>query len=209
MSLAPTGLRAVFAALKKDLLGPDGPQISTMRGQQLAILVYPPKDEYLLRQQVQTLTHELADGGWNVQTLDLQRLLFQRLRDEDPRLLDRLIQRERMLAEDDRQQAQRWLGQKLAPFLEGPDGLAKDVIRELKSALEQAPDPTRLVVLLGRVGALYPFFRSSALLKYLDGHNQGVPVVLLYPGRRVSQYGLSFMDKVAPDGDYRPRIYSI
>lgn len=208
MSLAPTGLRGVFAALKRDLLGPDGPQISTMRGQQLAILVYEPQDEYLLRQQVQTLTHELADGGWDVQTLDLQRLLFDRLRREHPRMLERLVERERLLAEDSRDQALSWLGQKLAPFLEGPDGLARDILRELTAARERASDPDKLLVLLGRVGALYPFFRSSALLKYLDGHNQGVPVVLLYPGRRVSQYGLSFMSQVAADGDYRPRIYS-
>ena len=37
-------------------------------------------------------------------------------------------------------------------------------------------------VLIGRAGGLYPFFRSSALLRHLDGQTGTVPVVLLYPG---------------------------
>jgi hypothetical protein len=64
----------------------------------------------------------------------------------------------------------------------------------------------RAVVFLGRAGALYPFMRLSALLKHLDGHTHNVPVVLLYPGRRTAD-GLSFMDQMPPDRDYRPRIY--
>jgi hypothetical protein len=40
---------------------------------------------------------------------------------------------------------------------------------------------------------LYPFFRSSALLRHLDGQTGNVPVVLLYPGERRGPTGLSFM----------------
>jgi len=32
-------------------------------------------------------------------------------------------------------------------------------------------------------------------------------VVLLYPGERRGEAGLSFMGELAPDRDYRPRIY--
>jgi len=63
------------------------------------------------------------------------------------------------------------------------------------------------VILLGRAGALYPFFRSSALLKHLDGKTRGLPVVLLYPGLRLDPTRLSFMGELPGDGDYRPRIY--
>ena len=65
----------------------------------------------------------------------------------------------------------------------------------------------RTLALIGRAGALYPFFRSSALLRHLDGGTRNVPVVLLYPGERRGPTGLSFMGILDPDNDYRPRIY--
>jgi hypothetical protein len=63
------------------------------------------------------------------------------------------------------------------------------------------------LALIGRAGALYPFFRSSALLRHLDGKTRNVPVVLLYPGERRGSTGLSYMGMLNPDNDYRPRIY--
>ena len=65
----------------------------------------------------------------------------------------------------------------------------------------------RTLVFVGRAGALYPFFRVSALLKHLDGRTRNVPVVLLYPGDRKGDAGLSFMGELPADRDYRPRIY--
>ena len=66
----------------------------------------------------------------------------------------------------------------------------------------------RLVVFLGHAGALFPFHRSSALLKHLAGRTGGVPVVLLYPGHRgPGKTELSFMGVQKADKDYRPRIY--
>jgi len=59
----------------------------------------------------------------------------------------------------------------------------------------------------GRPEDVYPFSRTSALLKHVDGHTKNVPVVLLYPGKVVGETGLSFMGVLAPDRDYRPRIY--
>jgi hypothetical protein len=64
-----------------------------------------------------------------------------------------------------------------------------------------------MLALIGRAGALYPFYRTSGLLKYLAGRTLGVPVVLLYPGERRGENGLSFMSILEPDRDYRPRIY--
>ena len=64
-----------------------------------------------------------------------------------------------------------------------------------------------MLALVGRAGSLFPFFRSSALLRHIDGKTHNVPVVLLYPGERRGPTGLSFMGVVPPDNDYRPRIY--
>jgi len=63
------------------------------------------------------------------------------------------------------------------------------------------------VIFLGRAGGLYPFLRTSALLKHVAGHTQNVPIVLLYPGKVVGESGLSFMGLLPADRDYRPRIY--
>ena len=74
------------------------------------------------------------------------------------------------------------------------------------------PEPTidRSLILIGRAGALHPFYRSSALLKHIDGKTRNLPVVLLYPGERPDPTGsgLSFMGELPSDRDYRPRIYS-
>ena len=66
----------------------------------------------------------------------------------------------------------------------------------------------RTLVLIGRAGALYPFFRSSALLKHIDGKTRNIPVVLLYPGERTGhdRRSPSWASSIA-DRDYRPRIY--
>ena len=92
--------------------------------------------------------------------------------------------------------------------IEGPDGLAGDVVVELeKCVARDNPDPSRTVFFIGRAGALYPFFRTSALLRHIAGRTHNIPVVLLYPGVRREGSSLSFMGEVKPDGDYRPRIY--
>ena len=65
----------------------------------------------------------------------------------------------------------------------------------------------RTLALIGRAGAIYPFFRTSAILRHIDGRTRNVPVVLLYPGERRGPSGLSFMGMLDSDNDYRPRIY--
>ncbi len=45
----PTELNLALDALRKDLLREDGPQISTVRNYNFAILPYDPEDEFALR----------------------------------------------------------------------------------------------------------------------------------------------------------------
>lgn len=119
-----------------------------------------------------------------------------------------MIQREkRLAAAADPGRGLRALKERVVTILEGPDGLARDVIREVERLRNEAPDPARTVIFLGRAGALYPFLRTSALLKHVAGHTGNVPVVLLYPGKPVGETGLSFMGVLSADRDYRPRMY--
>lgn len=201
-------LEEAMAALRQDLLAEDGPQISTMRNYRFAIVPYRPQDEFRLRQYVRRLTDDLRAGGWRVLAISLQKLLLDRIRRTGDANVESLIAREKRLYERDPERALAHLRDKIAPHIEGPEGLAADVVSLIGNLRAEAPDGVdRSLVLLGRAGALYPFFRSSALLKHIDGKTWNIPVVLLYPGERRDNTALSFMGELSPDRDYRPRIY--
>lgn len=203
-----TGLAETFEALRADLLAEGGPRISTMRNYRFAILPYAPREEFALRRQVRRLSDELRQAGWNVLSISLGALLIERLRAEDPTVLARYIESERRLHGRDPARALANLESRVGRYVEGTDGIARDVIARIDAFANANPDAAdRTIIWLGRAGALYPFFRSSALLKHLDGRTRNLPVVLLYPGERRDQTALSFMNELVPDRDYRPRIY--
>ncbi len=200
-------LRNTFADLERDLVHEDGPRISTMRNYRFCIVVYDPKREFELRREVQRLHSTLRESGWVVKDISLQKLLFARLRRRGEGFIQHLIDREKLVFGRNPARGINLLGQKLTVELEGPAGIARDVADEIKAFAKAHPDKVeRTVAIVGRAGALYPFFRNSALLKHLDGQTDNIPVVLLYPGQREGD-GLKFMGQLKPDSDYRPRIY--
>lgn len=201
-------LEDAFASLRSDLIQKDGPSISTMRNYRFAILQYTPNEEFKLRAEVQRLSSDLRTNGWVVLSINLQGLLLDRVRAMGEDWVRRVIELERRTAQSSRDRGLRYLQDKLAPLIEGPNGIAADCSRIIGEYIDEHPDKVdHTVALIGRSGSLYPFFRSSALLKHLDGRTRNVPVVLLYPGERRAEKGLSFMGVLAPDSDYRPRIY--
>jgi hypothetical protein len=206
--LQQTRLQEAFTALRRDLINEDGPQISTMRNYRFAIVQYEPADEFKLRGEVQRLSADLVANGWMVLSLNLQKLLFDRVRAQGDDWADRVIKMEESMARIEPERGLNYLKSKLAPLIEGPAGIASDCGRIICEYADHHPDTVdRTVAVIGRAGALYPFFRSSALLRHLDGRTRNVPVVLLYPGERRGPSGLSFMGMLNPDNDYRPRIY--
>jgi hypothetical protein len=207
-----SSLNEAVAALKQDLLAPGGPQISTMRNYRFAILPYRPQDEFKLRQRMQKMIDELQAGGWSVRWISLQKLLLDRIRGTGAANLEALISREKRLHVKDPTRALAHLRDRIAPHIEGPNGIAADVATLVTAFAAENPERTdRTLILIGRAGALYPFFRSSALLKHIDGKTRNVPVVLLYPGEckdtTTHSTALSFMGELEADRDYRPRIY--
>lgn len=195
-------------ALREDLLDGDGPQISTMRNYRFAILPYNPEREWDLRQKVSTLAGELKAGGWVVHTMSLRKLMLRHLRRKTDDQLDRLVEREKSLYERDPERSRHFITNRLSKLLKGSDGLATEIVDELDRLTDEQPDRAeRTVAFLGQVGALYPFLRTSALLRHLDGKTHRIPIVLLYPGEETADGGLSFMSQLDPNQDYRPRIY--
>lgn len=201
-------LQEAFAALRRDLIHEGGPRISTMRNYRFAIVQYDPPDEFKLRGEVQRLTADLVANGWMIVSISLQKLLLDRVRAQGPEWVDRVVQMEGRMASIEPGRGLNYLKSKLSPLIEGPDGIAADCSRLICEYADGNPDTVdRTVALIGRAGALYPFIRTSALLRHLDGRTRNIPVVLLYPGQRRGPTGLSFMGILNPDNDYRPRIY--
>ncbi|MDK2408144.1 DUF1788 domain-containing protein [Aphanizomenon sp. PH219] len=204
-----TSLDTAIAALKNDLLDPGSPKISTMRNYRFAILQYDPREEYKLRDRIRKLTDELKSQGWNVLSVSLKSLFLNRLKKEDTRLLDSIIRTEKRLYDKEPDRGINHLKDKISLYIEGADGIAQDVINLINDFTNQQPGKAdHTLILLERAGSLYPFFRSSALLKHIDGKTNNLPVVLLYPGERRDLNALSFMGELPADRDYRPRIYS-
>jgi hypothetical protein len=205
----PTALNLALKDLRDDLMRSDGPQVSTVRNYNFAILPYQPEDEFALRAAVSELSGELRQAGWNTGLISLHTLLLARLRAEGPEFVAAMIEREKRLSgAADPWRGLRTLKERVVTLIEGPEGLARDVIAHIERIIDQSPDNLeRTVIFLGRAGALFPFFRTSALLKHVAGHTRNVVVVLLYPGHVVGETGLSFMGVLPADRDYRPRIY--
>lgn len=203
-----TALDRRIHALQQDLTDESGPSISTMRNYNFAILPYNPADEFELRRKVSQLSAELRSIGWVVHTISLRKLMLKRIRQKAGDRLERFIERERLGAERAPLGGLRELERRIPRWLSGEDGLAADVGAELERLVDEDPDRAeRTVVFLGQVAALYPFVRTSALLRYFDGHTHKTPVVLLYPGDKTEEGGLRFMGELDPNMDYRPRIY--
>lgn len=202
-------VQTMLASVERDLVADGGPQISTMRNYRFAIAVYRPSHEFELRAQLRSVEGRLRAKDWAVLTLRLSSMLLDRARRElGAAALDARIQQEKRLFAKDPERANALLQQLFEPWIDDPTGLTGDVIKEIEafaSTTERHGD--KRVVFVTGVGGLYPFFRSSALLKRLDGYTNNIPLVLCYPGEKRDTSGLSFMGQLAPDRDYRPRIY--
>ncbi len=171
-----------------------------MRNYRFAIVQYAPRDEFDLRSEVQKLSTELVANGWVVFSIDLHKLLLDRVRAQGDEWVRRVIDMERQTAAVAPERGLNYLKSKLTPLIEGPDGIAADCSRVICEYADRNPDLVdRTLALIGRAGAIYPFFRTSALLRHLDGRTRNVPVVLLYPGER------AWTDRALLHGDAEPR----
>ena len=196
-------------ALKRDLTAAEGPRISTIRNYRFAILVYAPEDEFELRKLLRQMSDQLRADAWNVLEISVHKLLMRRLRELDPKVLESWSATEKRQFEKNPGKALERVKTQVARLVEGEDGIAADIIKLIGDFADKHPDQSeQTVIWIKRLGALYPFSRSSNLLKVLDGKTRQLPVILLYPGSQPDKTALSFMAEQTPDRDYRPRIYS-
>ncbi len=159
------------------------------------LYVYKPSDEYAVRRDLSELRVWLVAQGVDCSSLSLADIFWSAL--EDSGWLEPLLQEERR-ADGDAAALDRVI-ESVGEVLREPPALPDRVISQLGDGTP------RTAVFLYRAGALYPAYRTSALLEDLRS-KLPLPVTLLYPGRLVGSYGLSFMDRCEPAYGYRAMI---
>jgi len=159
------------------------------------LYVYPPDQEFPVRRDLGELKLWLQARAVQCRAISLADLFWQAL--EESGWLDSIIQQERKansnpaVLED--------IHKSVAEILREPPTLPDRVIKALEDSGE------RTAAFLYRAGALYPTYRTSALLDDLR-QRLPVPVTLLYPGSIVGSFGLRFMDRCEPAYGYRAHI---
>lgn len=205
----------LFTELRKDLLSPSGPSLSTTRNHRFALLPYEPKRELEVQDEAHRLADDLGQEGWSVLSLSLSSLFLDRVRAQGESWCARLIEKERALHAIDPERSLQVLHNYLSDLMDRENqyydrvpmgALADDCAQRIAAGLSPQ-GPERTLVLLMNAAAIHPFFHAHAFLSALHGRTHNAPVVLLYPGEYRDQARLSFMGVREPDHDYRSRIY--
>ena len=90
-------LEAKIDALKKDLLNPAGPSISTNRNYPFALFQYLPHEEFSMRSNLADLLAALRNKGWTILNVDLFSTFIECLsEEEDGDLIEALIEEEKL-----------------------------------------------------------------------------------------------------------------
>ena len=155
--------------------------------------VHEPSDTVELHRRLPRYLARLDDAGFSVTRVSLAKLLWQVVdasgRDED--WLEDAANRPAA-------SVMRYV----------PDGLRDDLRARTKPGLAEslAPyvadtTPGRLV-LVTDAALVHPWFRIRTLESHLHDRVR-CPTVVLYPGRRVGQHALQFLDLYAEDPNYR------
>jgi len=167
--------------------------ISAYHDMPYAVFRYPPEAELAVRQETALLVTRLQHAGKRVTIVSLAECLAEALASAGV-TIEQLADAERTVGLD-------LVIDTIHAVLDGDPPLDALVARRLPADA----DPLRDVVLIVRAGALFPCYRTSSLLEQLKGQVH-VPAVLFYPGV-LDGIGLRFMGVLAPEHNYRPKIF--
>ena len=189
-------LRARLEALVDAIAGgPD--RLSAFRAMPFAIFVYAPSEEFDLREELQKIGTRLKDQKLDPRVISLAKLAYksvERAQAEDGGW-------ETIYAGERKKKTCKAAVQTVQRALTEDAPLSDLVIEELADA-----DPLRTIAFLSRIGALYPAYRSHALLAALAGRLK-VPAILLYPGRKTADGGLEYLEELPADTSTYARIF--
>jgi len=170
------------------------PKISAYHNMPYAIFLYPPDDEFALREEVAMLRTRLEQAGKRMTVISLATCL------------ELALEREGYTANEI----------KMAEQMTGTATMVATVHKVLSEyqpldalVAEKIPaeaDPLTDIVFITRAGALFPFYRTSSLLEQLKDKVK-IPAVLFYPGEFDGAAGLRFMGVLDAEHNYRPKIF--
>ena len=167
-------------------------KISAYHDMPYAIFHYSPADEFALRKQVRMLQTRLEMKGKRVVTISLAECLDAAMRAERP--LEEWFEAER--------------DQGTSTIVETVHAVLSEyqpLVELVAERMPQDADPLHDIVFILRTGALFPVYRTFALLEQLKGRVKA-PTVLFYPGELDGAAGLKFMGVLEAEHNYRPKI---
>lgn len=168
-------------------------QISAYHDMPYALFRYDPEEEFELRGLLRLLETRLAQRGKRVHRVSLAECLDEAMRSQNPP--------EAWFA------AERSVG--VSAVVDTVHAVFADYVSLVDLIATRVPaeaEPHRDVVLISRVGALFPMYRTFSLLEQLKEKVQ-VPAVLFYPGTLDGPSGLRFMGVLEAEHNYRPKIF--
>jgi hypothetical protein len=169
-------------------------RLSAYHDMPYAIFHYPPDVEFDLRSEVDLLATRLENAGKRVTRISLAECLFSAIAAEGYSAQD-MLENEPITGV-----------QTMVDTIHNILGSSNPLVDLVAAKIPADQSPTKDVVLLSRTGALFPVYRSHALLEQMKGR-LNVPAVLFYPGDIEGPTGLKFMGVLDPDPNYRPRIF--
>jgi hypothetical protein len=168
-------------------------RLSAYHDMPYALFRYEPEEEFDLRKQISLLETRLTQKGKRVSRISLAQCLDEAMRSQRP--LEAWFAAEREQGADT-----------MVETIHSILSEAALLVDLVAARMPNDPDPLRDIVFILRAGALFPVYRTSALLEQLKGRIT-VPTVLFYPGTLDGAVGLRFMGVLAADPNYRPKIF--
>lgn len=192
--------RCLQQQLEPVLTAPDsGVGLSTYTDMPFGIFLYPPEDEWELRQALRDLVVRLENAGKTVQRLSMAKLLEQSIAAAGLSLEE--------IAQWEAEMGIAMVCDTIRDLLSGKATGSTPLDQLVAEAVDRSKPTSSHIVFLERVGALFGLHRPSALLENLH-HKVNHPVVLFYPGQRDGPAGLRFMDEAEADHNYRPKLFA-
>ena len=176
-----------------------GVGLSTYTDMPFGIFLYPPEDEWELRQALRDLVVRLENAGKTVQRLSMAKLLEQSIEAAGLSLEE--------IAQGEADLGIAMVRDTIRDVLSGKAAGSTPLDQLVAEAVDASKPTSSHIVFLERVGALFGLHRPSALLENLH-HKVRHPVVLFYPGQRDGPAGLRFMDELDADHNYRPKLFA-
>lgn len=176
-----------------------GVGLSTYTDMPFGIFLYPPEDEWELRQSLRDLVVRLENAGKTAQRLSMAVLLEQSIEAAGLSLEE--------IAQGETDLGIAMVRDTIRDVLSGKAAGSTPLDQLVAEAVDASRPTSSHIVFLERVGALFGLHRPSALLENLH-HKVSHPVVLFYPGQRDGPAGLRFMDEAEADHNYRPKLFA-